>query len=156
MSANSGGQPDPNISMVNRQESSDAGVESLSKKRGKDWSLPDAAKKKTPIARPVQIYCSVDRLTIVADRNLPDRQIMLGPNTADSVDQLAKMVWDQVETWGLAGRGMYWRPTLSIHYAPDGAVRFNELRTLLLGSGLEVVGKPIHIARPIESPYERR
>lgn len=146
----------PSLSMVDRSQAGD-GVESLAKKRGKDWSLPDAARKKTPVARPVQIYCSVDRLTILSDRNIPDCQINFGANTADSVDQLVKTVWDQVETWGLAGRNMYWRPTLSIHYAPDGAVRFNELRTLLTGSGLEVVGKPIHVARPpLDNPYQRR
>jgi hypothetical protein len=146
----------PTISMVQQSQSSD-GVESLSKKRGKDWSLPDAARKKTPVARPVQVYCSSDRLTIMSDRNVPDCQLNFGPRTADTVDQLVKTVWDQVETWGIAGRGMYWRPTLSIHYAPDGAVRFNELRTLLLGSGLEVTGKPIQLARPqVDNPYQQR
>lgn len=146
----------PEISVMDRSQSSSEGVDSLAKKRGKDWSLPDAARKKTPVARPVQIYCSGDRLTVMSERNIPDKQINFGYRTADSVDQLVKTVWDQVETWGIAGRNMYWRPTISIHYAPDGAVRFNELRTLLLGSGLEVVGKPIHVAQPIPSPYERR
>jgi hypothetical protein len=137
------------VSMVDdRRSGGDDSVESLASKRGKDWSLPDAARKATPVTRPVQLLCSNEHLTVFSIRNLPDKQINFGPRTADSVDELVRTIWAQVDTWGLAGRGMYWRPTLSIHYAPDGAQRFEELRRLLSNSGLEVTGKTISVAGP--------
>jgi len=41
-----------------------------------------------------------------------------------------------MESWGLAGNGMYWRPLLKVDVAPGGERRFIELRSLLEGSGL--------------------
>jgi len=73
---------------------------------------------------------------------------MEGP-TENSVDTLVSTVWDQGTTWGIAGRGMYWKPKLVVHVAPDGATRFNELKQLLDGSGLEVTGKQIAVAAPV-------
>ena len=112
---------------------------SIASKRGRDWGLPDAAAHMTPVTRPVIIRCEANQLTIVPDdnRSLP-KTIRFGARTEDSVDKLVSGVWDHMKGWGLAGRGMYWRPTLAMEVAPGAESRFRELQTLLEGSGLEV------------------
>lgn len=143
-----GAQPPPAGTTTDMNQPSRRNVESLAGKRGKNWGLPESAQKATGLTRPVQVYCSADRLTILSDRGVPDRQINLGPRTEDSVDELVAVVRSQIDTWGLAGRNMYWKPVLSLHVAPDGVERFQELRTLLAGSGLDVTGKPITVSTP--------
>jgi hypothetical protein len=103
----------------------------------------------------VQVYCSSDRLTVFSDRGVPDKQINLGVRTEDSVDELVSTVWGQVEAWGMAGRSMYWKPILSMHVAPDGAERYQELKTLLANSGLDVTGKEITVNGPKTTPQRR-
>jgi hypothetical protein len=146
---NFGASPPPNFDPTTQSmpgSASRRGVESLARQRGENWGLPDSARKSTPLTRPVQVYCSGDRLTVFSDRGIPDKQINLGPRTEDAVDELVSTVWNQIEGWGIAGRGMYWRPVMSMHVAPDGVERFDELKTLLSGSGLEVTGKPIAVS----------
>lgn len=118
---------------------SDNRKKSLAGKRGADWGLPDAASHMTPVTRPVIIRCEPNRLTIVPDDNhsLP-KTVPLGARTEDSVDQLVSGVWDHMKGWGLAGRGMYWRPNLVMEVAPGAETRFSELQALLAGSGMEV------------------
>ena len=124
-------------------------VESMANKRGKNWGLPEEHRRSTPLTRPVQVYCSGNQLTLFNDKGIPDKQIVMEGPTENSVDTLVSTVWDQVTTWGIAGRGMYWKPKLVVHVAPDGATRFNELKQLLDGSGLEVTGKQIAVAAPV-------
>jgi hypothetical protein len=47
-----------------------------------------------------------------------------------------------MEGWGIAGKGMYWRPVLKIRVAPGAEQRFNELSYLLEGSGMTVQREP--------------
>ena len=65
------------------------------------------------------------------------KQIPLNQNTEDAVDELVSSVWQQMKLWGAAGKGLYWKPTLSMRVAPDARSRFDELQTLLADSGLE-------------------
>jgi hypothetical protein len=141
-----GQQPSQPNTTTDMNRPSQRQLESLARKRGRNWGLPEAEQKATGLTRPVQVYCSADRLTILSDRGVPDRQINLGAKTEDSVDELVNVVRSQIDSWGLAGRNMYWKPVLSLHVAPDGAERFQELKTLLAGSGFEVTGKPIAVS----------
>jgi hypothetical protein len=123
-------------------------VESMARKRGKDWGLPEIAARSTPLTRPIQLYMSADQATLFSDRGIPDKQVQFSGGTEESIDTLVAQVWDHVKGWGIAGRGMYWKPVLSVHVAPDGTARFNEFKQLMAGSGLEVVGKQIAVAAP--------
>jgi hypothetical protein len=141
----------PNISMNQNVPPPGPGeyVEPMSGKRGKNWGLPEESRRSTAITRPIQIYCTGNNLTVLNDKGIPDKQIVMEGPTVDSVDTLVSTVWDQVTTWGIAGRGMYWKPKLVVHVSPDGAQRFNDLKQLLDGSGLEVSGKQIAVAQPV-------
>lgn len=115
---------------------------SLAEKRGVDWGLRDAARGSVGVTRPIRVECYADRLVIVSERNpAASRVIPLGPRTESSIDALISSVWEHLETWGIAGRGMFWRPLLQVYVAPDAEQRFIDLSAMLEGSGLTVVRK---------------
>ena len=43
-----------------------------------------------------------------------------------------------MRTWGIAGRGLYWKPILKLYVHPGGELRAKDLEALLDRSGLEV------------------
>lgn len=111
---------------------------SLAEQRGEDWGLRDAGRG-VGVTRPIRIECYADRLVVVADRNPADsKMIRLGPRTASSINAFISAIWGHIESWGIAGRGMYWRPVLQVRVAPGGEDRFVDLAALLDGSGLTV------------------
>ena len=112
---------------------------SLAERRGEDWGLRDAARGSVGVTRPIRIDCYADRLVVVADRNPADSKVIrLGPHTASSIDPFISAIWGHIEGWGIAGRGMYWRPVLQVWVAPGADDRFVDLSALLNGSGLTV------------------
>jgi hypothetical protein len=117
-------------------------AKSLASKRGQDWALPDAAHGSVPVTRPIRVECRSDRLIIVPEAGLAGgKTVPLGIRTDTSTEAFISAVWEHMETWGIAGRGMYWRPILNVYVAPDAEQRFADLQMLLEGSGLKVVRK---------------
>ena len=115
---------------------------SLAEKRGADWGLRDAARGSVGVTRPIRVECYADRLVVFSERGPTGNKVIpLGPRTQSSINPLISAVWDCMETWGMAGRGMYWRPVLQFYVAPDAEQRFAELSALLEGSGLTVERK---------------
>jgi hypothetical protein len=125
---------------------------SMADRRGKNWSLPEEARHAVPITRPVRVECRADRLVLPNDDNpAQPHEIPLDKYTEDSVEDLVSSVWQRVETWGSAGRGMYWRPQLAVDVAPGAEGRYKDLQTLLSDSGIEVkpaTKAPVQVARP--------
>lgn len=112
---------------------------SLAENRGEDWGLRNPARGTVGVTRPIRVECHADSLVIISDRSsMGNKVIALGPNTEASIDKLIGIVWDQMESWGMAGRGMYWRPVLQVQVDPDAEHRFEDLATLLDGSGITV------------------
>ena len=113
--------------------------ECLAKARGRNWGLPNAARGSIPITSPIRIDCYADRLVLVPEKGLGQQKVIpLGRRTQESIDALISEVWEYTERWGSAGNGMYWRPVLNVHVAPDAETRYSDLQILLDGSGLEV------------------
>ena len=56
----------------------------------------------------------------------------------DEIDSLISKIWSRVEEWGIAVAGGYWKPVLNVYVAQGADARFDELRVLLEGSGLEL------------------
>lgn len=114
----------------------------LAETRGKDWGLRDAAGGSIPITRPIRVNLYADRLMVVPEQGTSQPKVIpLGARTVDAIDGTVSAVWDQMDTWGIAGRGMYWRPVLNVYVAPDAESRYQDLANLLDGSGLEVQRK---------------
>ena len=111
----------------------------LAEIRGKDWALPDAANGSIGMTRPIRVDCYPDRLELVSGSGqAPGQVVALGDRTEDTVDTFISAVWDHMESWGIAGRGMYWQPILSVQVAPGAKRRFTDLKMLLARSGIEV------------------
>lgn len=112
---------------------------SLAKTRGKNWGLQHVARGSIPITRPVRVLCYQDRVLVAPiDDTYEAKTISFAARTRDSVDPIVAAVWEQTRQWGIAGKGMYWRPVLSIDVQPGGQDRYEELRRLLDDSGLVV------------------
>ena len=117
-------------------------VESLANSRGENWGLPDATRGSVPITRPIRVDCHADRLIVVPEQGLTGgKTIMFSGRTEASIDEFVSAVWQYMETWGIAGNGMYWRPVLNVRIGSGAERRFEELRTLLEYSGLNVQRK---------------
>jgi hypothetical protein len=115
---------------------------SLADERGRNWSLPSAAQQSVPGSRPIHSECRGDRLVILPDAgNAEPQVVMFAGRTEDSVDKLVAGVWAHTKGWGIAGRQMYWRPSLVLELGPSGEGRFSELQALMANSGLEVTRK---------------
>lgn len=114
-------------------------VQSLADERGHEWALRNAGRGSMPVARSIRVDCHPDRLVVVPEAGHGEpKTIPLPRRTAESVDELVAAVWEVIDHWGIAGRGMYWRPVLSFHVTPGAEQRFRELQVLLDRSGLDV------------------
>jgi hypothetical protein len=80
------------------------------------------------------------------------QQIVFKQQTRDSADEFVAAVWSEIKAWGIAGKGMYWRPILSVDVHAGGDKRYEELRRLLDGSGFEVRRRPTDVAGPAPIP----
>ncbi|MCR4412939.1 MAG: hypothetical protein NUV77_11020 [Thermoguttaceae bacterium] len=133
---------------------------SLAASRGKNWALPDATRNSVPITRSIRVACHADRLVVFGEsRGDVEQIVQLGARMEDSIDQLISAVWEHIKRWGVAGRGMYWRPVLAVDVAPGAEARYAELKTLLEESGVDVErpGEPRSASRGnFESPTPHR
>ena len=107
--------------------------------RGKDWALPNMHNASVPVERSIRVECWADRLVLLPDTRDQQAQVIpLGDRTEDAVDQLVSAVRGYTKTWGMAGRGMYWKPQLVLNVNPSAENRANDLQTILADSGWNV------------------
>ncbi len=135
-------KPDDEKDAKKDQQKNGKHPKDLASKRGQDWALPDAAHGSVPVTRPIKIECRPDQLVIVPESGLSSGKVVsLGPRTETSTETFISAVWEHMDAWGIAGRGMYWRPILNVYVAPGAEQRFADLQMLLEGSGLKIVRK---------------
>ncbi|NLE36538.1 MAG: hypothetical protein GX621_00775 [Pirellulaceae bacterium] len=115
---------------------------SIAQRRGPDWALPEVAPQSTALTKPIRIECYPNRIALIAERGLTGgRDVALGPETKESMDEFISAVWDYTEGWGIAGRSMYWRPMLHVYVAPGAETRYQDIEALLRDSGLPIERK---------------
>ncbi len=130
---------------------------SLAKTRGRDWGLPDAGAGMSPVTRMILVRCDNDRLVIVPeDRRTQPQETRLGATAQENIDEFVSDVWQYMKSWGIAGRGFYWRPTLIVEVAPGAERRFAEVKGLLDDSGLEVRERVSRAATGPRTSYPTR
>lgn len=116
----------------------------LAEARGDNWALERKGAAAVPVRRSIQVIVRDDRFAILpeqaASRDASDagREIPLSGPTSKHVDDIVAAVQQHVRGWGIAGRGLYWRPVLVVHVGPDGTNRAQELTRLLRNSGIEL------------------
>jgi len=111
---------------------------SMAEVRGGNWALPDATSGAVPFSRTMRVDCWADRLVLVPSdpRKQKDAIEFDGP-TEPAIEQFVSTVWKHMRDWGIAGRGLYWKPVLNLYVHPGGDRRAAELEALLHRSGLE-------------------
>ena len=125
-----------------RQQQSSSASHSMSRSRGKNWALPTTHTSSVPVQRPIRVECWNDRLVLVPDTSDQQPQVIpLGQRTEDSLDPLVGAVRTYTKSWGIAGRGMYWRPQLVLNVNPNAEQRAADLQALLADSGWDVKKK---------------
>jgi len=140
------------------QQSSVSG--SLAGVRGSDWASFATSQRYIPLTRPIQIECAADELRLFDDsgRRVVYRIPIMGP-TDQSIDSLVLAIRRRVDSWGLAGDRLYWKPELVLTETEDGGGRRKDVQTLLVNSGIETRQKQdSDVVRPLPpaQPKTRR
>jgi hypothetical protein len=112
---------------------------SLAGARGKNWASLASQERPIPLTRPIRLECSLREFRLMEDsgRRVQTR-IPLDGDTALAVDPLVKALHARVDTWGIAGDRMYWKPVLVLSETADGRSRREDLERLLADSGIDV------------------
>ncbi|MAT68647.1 MAG: hypothetical protein CMJ58_03910 [Planctomycetaceae bacterium] len=136
------------VPQITLQNSAPAGatqpVQSLAATRGVDWALNIASHNSAAITRPVQAVMRKDSIDVLPPRRVDPgvdaavQQVRLDQSTEDAVNDLVTAVRRHIESWGLAGKGLHWRPVLVLSVAPGAEPNAQKLAQLLAGSGIDV------------------
>ncbi len=111
----------------------------LSETRGADWALPTRTQGATAYRRPIRIQCTGSGFEVHnSDPARPTVRVPLGATLDESVDGLIHQIWNQIEEWGMAEAGGYWKPVLRLSADEAGAIHAAELERKLHGSGIEI------------------
>lgn len=115
-------------------------AEAVAKRKGRNWAWSAGPPRDTAFVRAIRIACYEDRWVVQAEPASGEKAhtVMLDVSLQTSAEELAKVIADRVDRWGFALAGGYWKPVLSVEVAPGGQARFEQLKRLLDGSGLEI------------------
>jgi hypothetical protein len=112
--------------------------------RGKNWALVDANAQATPIRRTIQIVVRGDRVAFLPEGVTAEaaasggHEVPLTGNSREAYEPFMMTLETQIKDWGMAGRGLYWRPVLDINVGPDGERHAADIARLLKNSGIEL------------------
>jgi hypothetical protein len=119
-------------------------ADSAARTRGVNWANKAANRRASPINRPIHLIVRPDQLTLIDTNAVPDPAALQGKVVSfhqpgeKVLDQLAAAIREQTRDWGLAGHGMYWRPTLVFQVAPGAERHAQRLAALMEDSGVDV------------------
>jgi hypothetical protein len=129
---------------------------SAAETRGANWANAAASRRATPITRPIPVVVRTDRLEVVAgEPGAGPTAVTFHQPTDRLLDELAAALQQRIKEWGLAGQGMYWRPTLVLKVAPGANRHAIRLNDLLRDSGVDVRLEEL-AARPDEASHATR
>jgi len=108
------------------------------------WSGMIGSKRLTVHGGEVRLPSSLDGLSQRLNKKAPGQLVARLADSWQARFSGLTLLWQapaadvRLAAWGIAGRGMYWRPVLHVYVAPEAEQRFAELSALLEGSGLTV------------------
>jgi hypothetical protein len=107
-----------------------------------DWALRNVTRHAAAISRPIHVDCYPDRIVLVPEASSGEPRVVLCENGGRrDADMLVAAIWEIMDTWGMAGREMYWRPVLNFYVVPGAETRMMILARSLEGSGLMIERK---------------
>jgi hypothetical protein len=110
---------------------------SLANQRGENWALPSKTPGATGYVRPIRVICGANELQVQSVLGT-EATIAVNGDWETSVDRLVNAIWKQIESWGVAGGGSYWKPELRISVLSGGELNFEKLQGLLDSSGISL------------------
>ncbi|MDR1963722.1 MAG: hypothetical protein LBQ50_08080 [Planctomycetaceae bacterium] len=127
--------------LPNRPENrSENRAENRSENRTENWALRDLVPFSTAVSRNIKIQCQANQYVLVPQAGLlGTRVVPAAGSVEETVDQLVAVIWEFMDSWGIAGEKMYWRPVLQVKVLPGGEQRFQELKYWLRNSGIAIV-----------------
>lgn len=129
---------------ASQSNSNSAPPTDLVRREGRDWALPQrmAGMRGGEVVRSLRAECYTDRFVLPGSGDGPTEIFGLAGEDVDSATlRLATALRDRIDRWGPALPGARWRPRLEVLVQPGAEMRFHQLRTLMTGSGIEVVGR---------------
>ncbi len=141
----SSGQPPPQGFSIQMQpdgtpSTEQRSVQSLAKTQGDNWALPNAARGAIGISRPIRVRCAKDSVALLPDSGAGRGVAPIGFQSSirDAIPPLVSNIWSEIDRWGIAGPGVYWKPILQVTVEPGAEPQFAEMAELLRDSGLEI------------------
>lgn len=118
---------------------------SLVKRKGSKWALPPEVANSTGtlMVRMIRVECHEDRLVLLPEggRGAVTIYGFSDGNIDRASLELATDVRDRVQRWGAAMPGARWKPLMEVNVVPGGEVRYQQLRRLMDGSGVDIQAK---------------
>jgi hypothetical protein len=144
--AGSPSQPPP-AGKVNVDVNGQKPPRSLVKRKGSKWALPPevANSAGTSMIRMIRVECYDDRLVLLPEGGKGATTVYgFSDGNVDRASlELATDVRDRVHRWGAAMPGGRWQPLMEVNVAPGGEMRYQQLRRLMDGSGVDVQAKGV-------------
>ena len=91
-----------------------------------------------PLRRAITVNLYPDRLVVLHNGSLRATTIRLDQPLGRWATQLTDVLAREIQSWGKAGRGMYWKPALRVRVAPGASKNWQLLQQALRTSGLEL------------------
>ena len=117
---------------------------SLATSRGSGWAVANLQSDAVGIERPIYVVCRSDSFVLLPEKGTKQTlQTFRHRGHADRVvDNLVQAVRKRMDSWGIAGQGIYWKPVLKIRVHEQAETAYGQLRHLLDDSGIEVTREP--------------
>lgn len=130
----------PTADLSRRKKNLKEDAEAVAKSKGRNWAWSAGPARETAIVRTIRVVCYEDRWLVLPDKGVRGKPqtIMLDVSLQTCAEELAKVIADRVDRWGFALTSGYWKPVLQVEVAEGGQRRFEQLKRLLEGSGLEI------------------
>lgn len=127
---------------------SSAKQQMMSSTSSSDWALIHKRKPTDiPIRRKIQIIVRNDSIVFLPSRDLMPssdgttpigRTLSFEGPTQKHLNDFVVRIRQEVQAWGIAGEGLYWRPAIEMNVAADGYRRADDLTRLMSGSGVDI------------------
>ena len=130
----------PSDSSVDGQTELTPGPHSMAEERGSNWANQAATQRASAVTRPIKVIVGPNEMRFLPEggANPSDATTVTFRQSTDQVmDGLAASVQKQIDEWGLAGRAMYWRPTLVLQVTPGAERQAQRIVELLQDSGVD-------------------
>lgn len=115
-------------------------LEPLASSRGRDWALdPGIQRRGAAVRRNIAVVIHENHYEIPAGPGGSTRMVMIDPHQPErAVVQVAAEVARRVDNWGVALSNGHWAPVIRARTLDGGEAAFEQLQTLLHGSGVQV------------------